>query len=81
MFLSDLPLTINKERPFQGKIEIVRHCINMNKRIFSLFIPETINFRIIVKRKRIFDLNFLSRGCQTKLKNYGNSGGGGGGGS
>ena len=47
MFLSDLPLTINKERPFQGKIEIVRHCINMNKRIFSLFIPETINFRII----------------------------------
>ena len=36
---SDVTLIINYERPFQGKIEIIRRCINMNIRIF-LFLSQ-----------------------------------------
>ena len=48
MFLIDLPLIINWEKILQGKIETIRNCVYMNKRIFSLFIAETINSCIIV---------------------------------
>ena len=44
------------------------HCININIKVFSLFIAETIS---------IFDRNILSRGYPTKLEYYGNSGGAG----
>ena len=50
MFLPDLPLIINLERPLQSKIEITWHCININKKIFSLFIAETILFRICTRK-------------------------------
>ena len=36
------PLIISVERPLQGKIEFIRPCINMNKKLFSHFISETI---------------------------------------
>ena len=51
MFLPDLPLIINLERPLQSKIEILWHCINMNKKIFSLFIAETNLFRICTRKR------------------------------
>ena len=51
MFLPDLPLIINLERPLQSKIEIIWHCININKKIFSLFIAETILFRICTRKR------------------------------
>ena len=42
-------LTFNYSlRQKKGKIETLRNCVYMNKRIFSLFIAETINFYIIV---------------------------------
>ena len=41
--------------------------------IFSLFIAETIIFRIKVSCKRIFSGNILSKGFPTELENYGNS--------
>ena len=72
MFLSDL-LVINNKKPQQGKSEIIRHCTNMNKRIFSLLIAKAINFCIIAQGNSIFDIIILSRGCLTKLENYGNS--------
>ena len=34
MVLIDVPLIINQQRPSQGKIEILRNCMHMNKRIF-----------------------------------------------
>ena len=48
MFLIDFPLIINREKILQGKIKTIRNCVYMNKRIFSLFIAETINSCIIV---------------------------------
>ena len=50
MFLPDLPLIINLERPLQSKIEIIWHCINVNKKIFSLFMAETILFRVCTQK-------------------------------
>ena len=50
MFLPDLPLIINLERPLQSKIEIIWHCININKKISSFFIAETILFRICTRK-------------------------------
>ena len=44
----------------------------MNKRIFSLFNAETIEFHILVLRNSISDVTILSRECLTKLENYGN---------
>ena len=39
LFGSGSPLIISLERPLQGKIEFIRPCINMNKKIvFSLFL-------------------------------------------
>ena len=43
MFLSDLPLIINWERP-----EIIRRCININKIIFFSSSEEKIIFRKVV---------------------------------
>ena len=36
------------ERPLQGKIEIIRYCININEKIISLFIAKAIIFHIKV---------------------------------
>ena len=47
MFLPDLPLIINLERPLQSKIEIIWHCININKKIFSLFIAKQFSFAFV----------------------------------
>ena len=52
-----------------GTIEIIRHCISINKGIVSLFIAEAIISRLILPCNGIFDRNFLSKGCLTKLGN------------
>ena len=36
------------ERPLQGKIEIIRYCININEKIISLFIAKAIILHIKV---------------------------------
>ena len=53
---------------YKAKLRQFRNCVYMNKRIFSLFIAETINFCIIVQRHIIFDVNIFSRGCLSKSK-------------
>ena len=40
MFLIDLPLIINWEKILQGKIETIRNCVYMNKRIFFLSLSQ-----------------------------------------
>ena len=48
LFGSGSPLIIGLERTLQNKIEFIRPCIDMNKKLFSHFISETITFCIIV---------------------------------
>lgn len=52
---------LTKKDLYKAKLRLL-DTININKRIFSLFNAETINFRIKVERNSTLDVNILSRG-------------------
>ena len=67
------PLIISVKRPLQGKIEFIRQCTNVNKRLSSHFTFETITFRITAWCNSFFDGNIISRGFPTNMENHGYS--------